>query len=223
MNILVIVGSGFRETHEQNIGRNLRDGSWKVFSVDSIAVPSESNIDGIIRLSLNLTNDLGILQDRISDVVKSAVTVYLVDSISCGFISSYARDLVRFICDTNPLVDIWVAHFVSVFNLDPTNRISSYSQEDQLRVKQILMDTVNMNKHKQGMQVFFERHRENDFGTFFSILHTVPFISGEQFQRIRDAIDLVDIRYVDFQKVTGGVIRDELVLHRTCSAIAPAK
>jgi hypothetical protein len=221
MNVLVIIGSGFRESHEQNIGRNTLDGTWVVFSVDSIALPSESNADGTIRLSLDLTRDLGVLQDRISAAVKSATTVYVVDSISCGFISSYARDLVGFICDTNPLVDIWVAHFISIFNLDPTNRISSYSPEDQLRIEQILMDAV-FTKHRRGMRAFFEHHREHDFGTFFSILRTVPFVTDVQLRQIRYAIDLIDIRYVDFQKVTGGVIQDELVLHRTCSAIAPA-
>lgn len=232
-SILIILGSGYRAAHEQLIPRHIdevsaRSSKWVVFSIDRRPVPP-SALDSdtavvpvtVIRksLDLSLSAELDLLVTELAS--DSSCPVYVLDSISCGFISSYCKELVQKLHEAG-YSNISVAHYVSIFNEDPTNRLSDYSDADKDRVRTILQDPLLIEKQKVAMNAFFEHQKNNDFRHFFDTLRGIRFLSPEYVARVRDAIDRLDTKYIKWVPTADGLVNLATVARPSCvtSAIA---
>jgi hypothetical protein len=122
---LIILGSKFNYLHEYDLP-NMIDGNsrWNVFSIDIIPLENnkrKSSVDNIKinRMSMNITSIFE--KKEIAGIQNSEI--YIMDSISCGFITNTAKKLVRLFIPNN---DVYFVHYISPSMENPSFNLNDY-------------------------------------------------------------------------------------------------
>ncbi len=128
MKYLIIIGSAYRYESEINIPVSVDSLSeWKVYSIDHSPImediKKEYSVDSttVHRMQINVSdvnsNEYKTFIEELGEFKQS--DVYVVDSISCGFISNFAVSLLKLLI--NELnCSVFFSHYISSFNQEPS-------------------------------------------------------------------------------------------------------
>lgn len=117
---MIILGSNYQEDTEYNLPRIIGDNDWIIYSIDIIK-PEKELVE-----EKKDTHNITIHRWQY-DLSKTDITeylnitnseVYILDSISCGFITNTSKSLAKYLLGLNNTV--LYLHYISPYNADPS-------------------------------------------------------------------------------------------------------
>lgn len=129
---LIILGSDYQESIEYYLPEIIDEKSeWVVYSIDIIPNDESkklisNNLITVNRINMNIIELVN--QDFISEIKDS--TVYLIDSVSCGFITETSKNLVKIFNDNKNI--IYFNHYISPKNIDSSHLTNEFKIDNLL-------------------------------------------------------------------------------------------
>ncbi|MFO0089470.1 MAG: hypothetical protein ACK518_01425 [bacterium] len=210
-NALIILGSGFIREHEYNLPLQLDPNSnWIVFSIDTKENYNrdELKIDNIevVRLQISLAN-----YDEIINVLKSyhvelCEKIYIIDSVSCGFITNASVHIINYLLDENKRV-YWT-HYISPYNESPSTLHKAYSNETFYNILNEVLDEQHKKLLKNDKAFISLRN------VFNNTKNVIEFVSTYKHLFNKNAPTLVILKYFQEQLTLNDIqnFEDEFIV-----------
>lgn len=239
MKYLIIIGSAYRFESEINIPLvtdNISE--WKVYSLDHLPIGQDVkevytvNNTTVRRKQLDVSReDSAEYKQFIEDIKETKQSdVYVIDSISCGFISNFVVKLLKMLAELG--CSTFFTHYISSFNHDPsfslTYIVPAIDKDDS--VIDEIMDILDFNRpiKKDLIKRYVGAQQKQNYlaDSLEEFLRAnkkiMSFKENKSNSDLRSIISKFETKLIEFVNITdtGAISVESLDQHRKSACLA---
>lgn len=222
-NLLIVLGSNYVELHEYDLPIFIdKNAYWDVYSID-YSKNEDYTIGNIHIYRIGLS-----ISDFEIQSIENYNNIYIMDSISCGFVTNKSIQLIKF-CLENSQANVYWTHYISPYNESPSVSLKDYSDDDIKLLFNVIFTSNYISKLESN-----SRHYENAVTVLRNSpnIHDFIYYTGKDSIYINNKNDtillgkkilsIIDIEnYIKFYDMREIKIEDIIRYNISCSAGNP--